>query len=331
MKGLIYTIISILLVASVIAILLTYLNISYSLRKDTAEKIISDQLHYFTKNVEEDIERALKISAKRALVAIVDNVTLEGKPLDKKTAIGNISELIQYGTLKGSRNDIMFNNTLSYWIEEINKKANQTFKFNLTTGEVEIKPFDSFNILFSINFTINISDNTEKIRIYRNGRKEILVSIEGLEDPLMPLNTEGRYRKTIRKCPFNNHVEFLGGDPSDPSNYNLDNLLNDSYEGYFHVSEDGASFLDRLEGSLKASDFYKNMAQNPIGLESFVNIERIRFLGLTEFENRPVIDYLYFDSSWGVLVSCINGTPSWLKLDDQNAIKYGVENLLIPC
>ncbi|MEM2146162.1 MAG: hypothetical protein QW279_12425 [Candidatus Jordarchaeaceae archaeon] len=316
MKGLIYTVISILIVASVIAILLTYLNISYSLRKDTAEKIISDQLHYFAKNVEEDIERALRISSKRALIAAVDNVTLGGKHFDQGTAIDKIYELAQNGTLEGSRNDFMFNNSISFWMETIEEKANKTFKFKLNTSPIEIKPFDSFNILFRINFTINISDNTETIRIYRNGQKEVLISIEGLEDPLIPLYTNGRYRKTIWKCPFTDHSD-------------LDNLKNDSYEGYFHDSIDGASFLDRLEGSLKTSDFYRDMSQNDIGLESFVNIERIKSLGLTVFENRPVIDYLYFDSSWGDPVSCVNGMPNWFKLDHQSANKYGVS--LGPC
>ncbi|MEM7825357.1 MAG: hypothetical protein QW412_00675, partial [Candidatus Aenigmatarchaeota archaeon] len=104
MKGLIYTIISILFVASVITILVTYINISNFLRKDTGEKIISDQLHYFAKNVEDDIERALRISAKRALIAAVDNITLGGKPFPTGKAVEKINELAQNGTLEGSRN-----------------------------------------------------------------------------------------------------------------------------------------------------------------------------------------------------------------------------------
>ncbi|MGC8812372.1 MAG: hypothetical protein ACP5O8_02185 [Candidatus Aenigmatarchaeota archaeon] len=292
MKGLIYTIISILMVASIIAILTSYMSISYSLRKDTADKIISDQLHYFEKNVEEDIERALRISARRALVAAVDNVTLGGIAFPKGEAINKIFELAQNGTLDGSRNDFMVNNSISYWMEEIEKKANKTFKFNLTTSKIEIKPFDSFNILFRINFTINISDHTETIRIYREGKKEVLISIEGLEDPLAPLYSEGRYRKTIWRCPFeSNHVYEVSGV------YHFENLANDTENGYFHSSLYGPSFLDRLEGSLIASDFYRNMATQNIGLESFVNIQKIKALGFTPTENKTLVDFLYFNTS----------------------------------
>lgn len=334
MKGLIYTIISILIVASVIAILLTYLNISYSLRKDTAEKIISDQLHYFAKNVEEDIERALRISSKRALIAAVDNVTLGGKPFDQGTAIDKIYELAQNGTLEGSRNDFMFNNSINFWMKEIEEKANKTFKFKFNTSEIEIKPFDSFNILFRINFTINISDNTETIRIYRDGQKEVLISIEGLEDPLAPLYTDGRYRKTIWKCPFeNNHVY------EDVGTYHFENLANDTENGYFHPSLYGPSFLDRLEGSLVAN--YQDSTL--LGLESFVNIQRLKGLGIEIQQNRSIVDFLYWNSSISSQdLSCywINSPdmPNWFRIDNEvddqeRLMKYQLlgNPLLNPC
>ncbi|MEM5834341.1 MAG: hypothetical protein QXQ69_00650 [Candidatus Aenigmatarchaeota archaeon] len=335
MKGLIYTIISVLIVASVVAILLTYLNISYSLRKDAAEKIISDQLHYFAKNIEEDIERALRISAKRALIAAVDNVTLGGKPFEQGKAIEKIFELAQNGTLEGSRNDIMYNNSITYWMEEIEKKANKTFKFKLNTSEIEIKPFDSFNILFRINFTINISDNTETIRIYRNGQKEVLISIEGLEDPLAPLYTNGRYRKTIWKCPFESNHTYQDSS----GNYHFENLANDAENGYFHSSLYGPSFLDRLEGRLVAN-YQSSML---IGLESFVNIQKLKALGIEPQPNRTVVDFLYWNSSIrSEDLSCywINNpdVPNWFRIDNeiddqQRLMKYQLfgNPLLNPC
>jgi hypothetical protein len=325
MKGLIYTIISVLMVASIIAILLSYASISYSLRKDTAEKIISDQLHYFAKNVEEDIERALRIAGKRALVAAVDNVTLGGEPFPQGEAINKIFELAQNGTLDGSRNDFMVNNSISYWMDVIEEKANKTFKFKLNTSKIEIRPYDSFNILFRINFTINISDNTETIRIYRDGQKEALISIEGLEDPLIPLLTQGRYRKTIWKCPFeSNHVY-----ESPQGTFHFENLANDTENGYFHSSLYGPSFLDRLEGSLVASDFYTSMASQNIGLESFVNIERLKGLGFIPIENRTIVDFLYFNTSVQPDCYYVDNTemPNWFRIDNsvddqQRLMKY---------
>ncbi len=325
MKGLIYTIISILMVASIIAILLTYSSISYSLRKDTAEKIISDQLHYFAKNVEDDIERALRITGKRALVAAVDNVTLGGEPFPQGEAIDKIFELAQNGTLDGSKNDFMFNNSISYWTEVIEEKANKTFKFKINTSKIEIRPYDSFNIIFRLNFTINISDNTETIRIYRDGQKEVLISIEGMEDPLIPLLTQGRYRKTIWKCPFENiHVYELP-----PGTFHFENLANDTENGYFHSSLFGPSFLDRLEGSLVASDLYKSMASQNIGLESFVNINRLKALGFTTVENKTLVDFLYFNTSVHLNCYYIDNPemPSWFRIDNsvddqQRLMKY---------
>ncbi|MEM7825358.1 MAG: hypothetical protein QW412_00680, partial [Candidatus Aenigmatarchaeota archaeon] len=221
---------------------------------------------------------------------------------------------------------------INYWMEKIEEKAIKIFNFKLNTSKIEIKPYDSFNILFKINFTINISDKTETIRIYRSGQKSALISIEGLEDPLAPLYTQGKYKKNIWRCPFeNNHVYQ---DAS--NNYHFENLANDTENGYFHPSLYGPSFLDRLEGSLVTN--YKD--SNLIGLESFVNVQKLKTLGLTVQTNRTLVDFLYWNSS--VKPSCYwlnhQDIQNWFRIDNevddqQRLMKYQLfgNPFLNPC
>lgn len=319
MKGLIYTLITILIVATIIGILFMYVNMSYSLTKDISNKIVSDQLHYFERNIEEDIERALYASGKRALVAAVNYVIKNNTFLDD--SIKRIKELMENGTIYNEAVLYMKDNTIGNWTTNIEKVANQAgYIMELDISSVDIRPLDSFNLAFKINVTINLTESTRSIRIDRFFEKSIIISIERIEDPLPSLKTGKKYRKIIIKCPFSEHVEQIDG------NYDFTNLKEDIKNGYYHPSKVGASFLDRLEGNLVTSSKYQNLAPSPdtiIGLEFFVNRLKLPTDDPTynQKANQSVIDHLYWDTQaykgYSIDHPDIRDDPevNWFKID----------------
>jgi hypothetical protein len=331
MKGLIYTIITILIVATVIGLLLAYTNLLYSLRKDVSEKITSDQLHFFEKNIEEDVERALYTAGKRALVAAVNYVVINNHSLDD--SIERIRELMENGTIYGEASKYMEDNTITNWTVIIEKVANQAgYIMELNTSHVDIRPLDSFNLIFKINLTINLTEPTRKIKIDRFVEKYVVISIEKMEDPLPSLKTGGNYKKVIVKCPFEEHVRWV----EEINDYDFTNLKEDIKNGYYHPSKTGASFLDRLEGRLTTSSKYQNLAPSPdtiIGLEFFVN--RLKLPQDSEYNQKAqqsVIDHLYWDDAFhkGYEINhpSIQNDPevNWFKIDKEEDSSLSCSN-----
>lgn len=312
MKGIIYTIISVLLIASMLTILFTFSSITRSLRDDQSDKIVSDQIHYFEKNIEDDVERAIYIVGRRALIAADEYVVTNGTTLP--TPIDKIKVLMQDGTLNGQSNGAMVGNTLGSWIDAINNNAKNT-SFNLTliiTG-LDVRPYDSFNIKFMTNVTINITEKTGKIRIDKSFEKWTIVSIEDFEDPLAALRTSGNYRVPIKKSLW-------------ISNPTLENLVNAITNDTYFPSKNGADFLSRLEGSTTTN--YQALAPGAtIGLEHFVNIPKLQSIEISQGlpsgtyvkSGKTLVDHLYWDlgAHPGTCVTDAN-IPSWFRIDNED-------------
>jgi len=278
--------------------------------------------------LERDVEKAVITAGKRAILAAINHTIGSGEGLDDAKA--RLEELANNGTLFGEENQYMKDNTISNWTNFIRRTVNSTsFKLNISLSEIEVKPYDSFNLLFELNLTINISDKTNYVRIDKFVEKDVLVPIEGFEDPLAPLKTNGLYSKTIKKSPFN--TSQIG------VSWSLEDMKEDVLEGYYHPSWEGASFLDRLEGRLTTSSKYQNLAPGrQIGLEHFVNLQSLYDLDLEIKENKTVVDHLYWDSNTYTSYR-VNGLDiSWFRIDNEtcgtltHAQIYGVENLLLP-
>jgi hypothetical protein len=63
------------------------------------------------------MQKAMEITGKRAIIAAINWEILKGEPLTNATI--NLTTLMTNGTINGTENLIMTNNTLSEWIEKI--------------------------------------------------------------------------------------------------------------------------------------------------------------------------------------------------------------------
>ncbi|MDI6798522.1 MAG: hypothetical protein QMD12_00785 [Candidatus Aenigmarchaeota archaeon] len=329
-KGIIYSITSILFIIAISVVIIIYNSLSRSLGSDVSDKVVSDMINQFKKNAEADLEKAITIVGKRAILSAVNYTTTSGNALDDSVA--RLKELMENGTLYGDVSTFMLNNTIYNWTRRIQDIASATgFELSLNISPVEVRPYDSFNLIFKTNLTINISEKTGYVRIDRFVEKSVIVSIENFEDPLTALKTNGLYIKKIVRCPYENNHTFQVD-----STWNLQNLEDDIQNGYYHPSVQGASFLDRLEGSLTTTAKYQNLAPGKtIGLEHFVNLQTLYDLGIPINTNKTVVDHLYWDSNTYTSYRVNGLTIDWFRIDNEtdgyltHAQIYGVEQLLI--
>lgn len=107
----------------------------------------------------------------------------------------------------------------------------------------------------------------------------------------------------------------------------LDNLTKDVDGKYYHASQNGSSFLDRLEGRYNISNYYRNQTTNMIGLETFVDLTELSANSVVPDTTQSVTDPLYWDSPGhpGILV---RGMHYWFRLDAASASRYNVSGLL---
>ena len=134
--------------------------------------------------------------------------------------------------------------------------------------------------------------------------------LEGLEDPLYMLSTNGFVKRTIQKA----NLTVYGS-------WAVDQTI--TSERYM-ATDDGPSFLDRMEGRTTNQEKYSGMSPEVIGLESFVNLQQISQVGIPVRENQSNIDHQYFNESTFTGCMVLNTSYPWFKLDSFHNATYGV-------
>jgi len=366
-------------------------------------------LNNMYESVTRDVEKTLDTITRRAMIVCFNNISREGVPLQQANV--TLKELILNGTMNGEQEDIMENATFPYWMQKIEQVAllkgfNITIDNQTIEQTLEIKPYDSFNLLVEANMSINITDLQGVAALDRLVQIKSLVSVEGMEDPLYLLNSLGSMSNTITKSHYiGNYTQLLlngnGGctvecyeygvvtndstypnfqnkilvvhdanfvanldsamavvselgittPPNIPYVINNDALSNisdgmnvlldvnkitgqgkvwyiDNFKkhvenSYYQSSQDGASYLDRLEGELEKQTKYSSQSNNEIGLESFIH--------KTVATDKTNIDYIYFSTSSvdGDKVKGITNPTNSFTIDNPHKSMYGIDPSLI--
>lgn len=315
MKGQFYSIMIALFVIPILALILFYSQITTP--QNIATSIRSDELQYFSKSIEEDLSRFLQINGKRALVAAANVSMTSGAGLDNASM--RLIEVIKNGTLYGNK-IFADQKNLSEWEKNISDIASGSgFTINFTSvsnTSVDVTQNDSFSVLFSVTlYNVNISDATAGMGIFKNISVSSAVSIEGIDDPIFPIKTNGTVFRIIKKSPFNKIAN--------PST-DLSNLTSNINNRYYHSSTNGASYLDRLEGKVNLSLQYQ-----PYGLESFVYLPEFVIANPSLSD----LDYQYWNNTHGYLLnnsvqSQNPALPSWFRIGSLTDNDYGLNALL---
>lgn len=307
MKGLLFSLIATLLTLTLLSLIFVHSSlISYNYRRIAIRSRVEALINFYDALLK-DAEKALRVVSRRAISAAVSYVITNGEGLED--ASESIEELILKGSINGTPQPLMEDATILTWKQTIESLALlKGFNVSSSIQNVDVKAYDSFNLLVSFDFYLNVSDIKGTAKISRLQKVKTLVSIEGFEDPLYPLNTLGRVTNVIIKSKHWGNY----------SSTDLSNLKEDLYNSWYHPSLYGASFLDRLEGKYFVEPDRPRVF-DIIGLESFVDKEELQTYGIDVYVERSNIDYLYF-SGGTYPVYRIDGMPETFRLDNETTI-----------
>jgi hypothetical protein len=400
-KGIMFSFIIFFLAVTLVGLISVQRSLISGRREQLFIETRINALNNMYESVTRDVEKTLDTITRRAMIVCFNNISREGVPLQQANV--TLKELILNGTMNGEQEDIMENATFPYWMQKIEQVAllkgfNITIDNQTIEQTLEIKPYDSFNLLVEAKMSINITDLQGVAALDRLVQIKSLVSVEGMEDPLYLLNSLGSMSNTITKSHYignytqllltgnggNNYVygettyDSIPGHFNDkilvvldadsvpnlnqakgvisknpitvlitisyivandalnlPENINvlldgsngkvwyIDNFKKHVENSYYQSSQDGASYLDRLEGELEKQTKYSSQSNNEIGLESFIH--------KTVATDKTNIDYIYFSTSSvdGDKVKGISNSNRF-RIDDQNQHQttYGVDALI---
>lgn len=196
-KGVFYSVLTIIILIPIITLSSTYSETLRGYGTNIGSNVRMKSGLYFLDSVNEDFERAVEIVGRRSVTACINHVIKEGKPLNSSE--DSIIELFENKTLNGTASDIM-DCSIYDWVnrsEDVAKKRGFILEREIKSVSVSME--DPWNVMFSVDFYVKLEDKEKLFSYEKNVTKNVPVLIEGLEDPLYILNTEGKVARKIKK------------------------------------------------------------------------------------------------------------------------------------
>jgi hypothetical protein len=300
-KAMFFTLIALVLIS---LFLLSFTLYSAVNEKKSITKRI-ETMESFLFSLEKDMSRQNYISGYRAILSLEEEITSSGKFLnDSKAAIG---EALINGTVNEQAAPLMEGYRLQDWDSRVaGLAALMSLKVNYTILNAAISQDSPWEVKIEMNISLFLQDQGNLASWNRTEIISSYVGIEGFEDPLYLISTNGKVTNRINKTVY---MPFVSGN-------DVSNLLLHNSEMLYIASDDSPSFLDRLEGKTPANSF---------GIESLVYLPKLSSQG-EPVKDKSVVDHVYFSSA-NPASHHIQGMPSWFKLDDSHLSAYGVSGL----
>ena len=204
-KGLAYT--SFAVLAASLIVTMVSLQVTGSNQVDTGNADRIGETAFFLQSIFSDMDRSLRISTRRALTGVTNHVVLTGDPL--KSPEDNISEALANGTIDGEALNGTENASLKDWTSRVRNIADRS-GYSL---DVQIENYSFNNTGFTIesSFTVfaSLEDPTTLTTFNKTESTNTSISIEGVEDSMLLLRSEGRYLTQYNKCGFSEPAEIL--------------------------------------------------------------------------------------------------------------------------
>lgn len=312
-KGFFYSISVLIVLVPLIALLVYYSLLSSGSSSAETSKVVSEEAENFVLSIDADFHRALQTSAKSAVLSSISEVISHGQPqANARTALKN---LVATGSSSGEGQTYpsMGQNYLQSWADSMQNLSlyyglNSTITVNASS--VDVSNYGPFALVFAANISVFTQPklNPQSFNFTRNYTARAVVSIEGFEDPLYELNSQG----VIARLFAQNSTAITNATL-------LDSMISDKL---YVPDPDAPDFFNRLEGNLSAS---------PYGIETIVNINEFISQDIP-IHNQSHVDHLYFNSSLSDQGHPVNSTSgSWLRLDCAHASFFGVADTTQTC
>ncbi|OYT26032.1 MAG: hypothetical protein B6U97_04540 [Candidatus Altiarchaeales archaeon ex4484_96] len=233
-KGVFFSLITIMLVIPLIYFITFHISYYEQRVDDVLGRTRCERLYYFVEDVKKDLKRAMVIFGRRAAIYAISEVVTSGNDLENyefncsnNCALENcndleyniigaeaaVVELMVCGTLYGETIPYMENHTFPLWMDKMEQAGEDMhFNMNLTLREINVIPRDAFSFATLSTLRIRIWDESE-LCFYQGISDDVQsnTSILELEDPLYPLNTQGRVSRYIINCSADLEMDMIAG------------------------------------------------------------------------------------------------------------------------
>jgi hypothetical protein len=274
-KGFTYIIVTTVIVVVLISIFFASSRYKYQ-DQESSQQIRIRAMNDFMKNLNNDMHRATYISTFRALLALEDHVATTGQYLTDMNA--SFREMFFYGNvINGTSSAIMLNSTFSDYLSKVQVLARSTgiiLNVNVTQIHVSQSTPWAIDVYVLMNITAVDTKNTSSWNI--NKEYFTSVSIDNLRDPLYSKNTHNKVPNTVRQV---NATLLVNG-----SNTTI--LQEHLLGSYYLASNHSPNFIMRFEGKADA---------DINGIESVVDVTDLAAQGISTYDARVKVDYIYFN------------------------------------
>lgn len=197
MKGLLYSILTIILLIPIFTLSSTYSETLRGYGTDIGSNLRLKSGLYFLDSVNEDFDRAVEIVGRRCLTACINHVINEGDGLD--SAEDSLLELFENKTLNGNPSDFV-DYSIYEWLNKSDQIAEtRGFVLEREIRNVDVSMTDPWNVMFTLDLRMKLGDKENLFYYEKNVTKYVPVSIRGLEDPLYVLNTGGKVSRKVER------------------------------------------------------------------------------------------------------------------------------------
>lgn len=193
------------------ALLLTLVFIPFD---STSPELGSDEINrigeasFYLESIENDVSRTLEMSTRRATIGLADYIVQEGEAVEDSDDA--YSSIMSDGTYMDNEINSMENASLQDWIGRVSSVSEGTgYEVSLDVDKVEItgESMDSIETTSKVNITL--IDPATSVRFDTTKESSSQASIEGVEDSMLVLRSEGRYVSQYNFCGFEQPAENL--------------------------------------------------------------------------------------------------------------------------
>lgn len=209
--GFVYTLFALLMLGLTLNLALLPLTVKDP--SETGEKLRVDEVFYFLQSVEGDFDRATEIIGRRTMTALSNRVVNNGTYFnDSKDAF---REAFENGTIDDIDAPLMNRSSFTDWSASMEDEA-ATSGYNLSTGleSFSVATEPPVTLVLNATYTFNLSDPITSSRFERDRNVSEEISFEGVEDPLILIESAGRYTNFFSACRTSTPAErhATGGD-----------------------------------------------------------------------------------------------------------------------
>lgn len=187
-KGVLFSVMAFLLAMPFLVLAIAHSQAISGYGEQIASSIRVRSGFYFLQAIKSDLKRSGEIIGRRTALALINHVIETGEEINNSRE--GYREMFLNGTL--NEEEIVANfSTIKDWIDEVEVKSERRgFQLNLTFYQFRVDE-DPFELNITLSYLVNLTEASREFSFNKDMKRKAPVSLEGLEDPLFPLNTNG--------------------------------------------------------------------------------------------------------------------------------------------